>query len=118
MVLSPSIEQRVRGFLGQPPEGPAALRLCVVGHLEQVRAAAEASAFVDRTAAERVARSCLALLDGWWQLAPAHRSWVQAVCLYFVAPHDAEDEGSILGFDDDLEVLAWVLARMGEPERC
>ena len=62
--------------------------------------------FLDLDTAEKVAAGCLHLLD---QLAPGmepepHHA-VQAAVLYFVLEDDAEADDSVIGFDDDLQVL-------------
>ena len=71
-----------------------------------LRARAVESEFLDLETARRVAACCHALLV---QLAgspsPAHHRAVQAAVDYFLLEDDGEEDGSIVGFDDDLEVV-------------
>lgn len=97
-----------------PPDG---VRRRVIAHRRRVRAAAADNPQIDLARAEQVARACLALLDDWPRTVPDHRAWVQAACLYFVRAEDDEyDFDSVIGFDDDAEVLEYVLDEIGRPD--
>lgn len=96
------------------PSSAASLRAGVAAHLTLARARAANDPFVDLARAEQVAAACLALLDAWPRLDDDGRSWVAAACLYFADTDDAEDDfTSLVGFDDDAEVVNQVAARLG-----
>lgn len=97
----------------QPLADPDDLRRRVTAYIARVRSVAAGVPEVDLDRAERVARICLALLDDWPTLAPEQRGWVQAACGYFVRAEDDEDDFvSVVGFDDDDEVVDHVLANL------
>lgn len=111
--LSPAIASRL-AQLRATPATSATLRAGVTAHLAHARRVAAADPFVDIARAEQVAAACLALLDAWPTLDDDARSWVAAACLYFADSDDDEDDfASILGFDDDAEVVNHVAARLG-----
>jgi hypothetical protein len=111
-------EPRVRDALTRLFDGGASpaldLAQAVSDHLHRVRAAASTNPFVDLATAERVAAAWLEQLVGYDSLADEQRVWISAGCRYFAECQDGEaDLESIVGFDDDLEVLDHVLARIG-----
>lgn len=99
------------------PRPTPELRALVQAHLAATRTASAASPWVDLEGAEQVAAACLALLDATDDLSPEHRSWVQAACLYFAESDDGEaDFDSIVGFDDDAEIVNHVCDRVGRTD--
>lgn len=110
MTLRASLAGIVEGLRAGPARAEHELRLQVEDHLALVRLAAANDPFVDLDQAERVTAGCRALLDRWPHLDPAARALIQAACLYFADSRDHEDDlASIVGFDDDLEVLHHVM---------
>jgi hypothetical protein len=101
----------------EPLEPPDVLRRQVAAHLARIRDVAAHEPMVDLARAEAVARACHALLDAWAGLPLDHQRWVQAACRYFVRADDEEDDlASIIGFDDDTEVLDHALDQIGRAD--
>ena len=100
-----------------PPRPVAALRAAVAAHHRAIAEAAAASPFVDGSRAAAVAAACDALLDAWPSLSAEHQRLVQAACVYFANPDDDEgDFASIIGFEDDVEVIRYVSQAIGRPD--
>jgi hypothetical protein len=82
----------------------------VLAHQEHLRAASRSNEFLDLTQAEELTKRSLALLG---LLGPdtldAHRKLILAAVYYFILDKDAEsDSDSILGLEDDEQVIAAV----------
>jgi uncharacterized membrane protein YkvA (DUF1232 family) len=114
--LSAALIGHLQALRQTPPRTPDELRRLVTAHQKRAEQAAVADPFVDLARATQVADACLALLDALPTLPDDHRSWVAAACLYFVDEDDEEDDfASIVGFDDDAEVVTYVADRLGLP---
>jgi hypothetical protein len=115
--LPPELADHLRRLRSLPLGDPSDLRQAVDGHLATAERAAADSAFVDVGLARHIAGACHALLDSWPTLAPANRQLVQAACRYFADPDDDEDDfDSIIGFEDDAELLNHVVAALGRDD--
>ena len=112
--LSASLLRQLSQLRTTPPMAAASLRALVEAHRARARKEAPRNPFVDVDRADQVADACLALLDAAPSLPPTAHPWVQAACLYFGAEDDEEDDfDSIVGFDDDAEVVNHVAAELG-----
>lgn len=112
-LLDTRTESALRSLCADPPASPEALRLSIDAYLEAVRTAGARDPFVDQETAEWVHRGCVALLTLWPDLNPRHRALVTGACRYFVQTDDGEDDlGSLVGFDDDAEVVTHVLRQL------
>lgn len=92
------------------------LREVVDGHLRQAREIAEAGGPVDIALAERLHRSCIAMLEAHY-VNDADYRLVQAACLYFA--DDQDDDGdftSSTGLKDDVLVLNYVASSVGRDD--
>ncbi len=106
--LPPDLAAHLARLAALPPADPVALRAQVEAHLAAAEAAAAASSFVDVALARRLAASCLALLDT--PLPAPKQALAQAACRYFADPDDDEDDfASVIGFEDDAELLNHVV---------
>lgn len=113
--LSQALEATVVA-LSEHPVSPADLRTAVLAHRDRTRTAAKADPFVDVSRSDQVAAACLALLDQLPSLTQAHHRWVGAACRYYISEEDQDDDfTSIVGFDDDAEVLNFVADKLGLP---
>ena len=93
------------------------LKQAVLAHVSEVRAATASNEFLDVAAAERAAHVLLELLDGYARYPEPHRSLIVGAARYFVREQDVEpDTGSLLGFDDDVMVLNFVLETIGRAD--
>lgn len=111
MSLAPEIAPTFERLCEREPLPVEALEAAVAQHLDAIRAAAVDSPFVDLETAEEVAALCQALLPRLPLLDRQRRKLVQAACLYFAEAHDGEDDlHSVIGFDDDFEVVRHVTA--------
>ena len=81
------------------------------------RTAARESGFVDLDLAERVGNACLTLLEAWPLLPAYEQRLIQAACLYFADTDDEDDDfTSVIGFEDDAEVLNHVASLVGRDD--
>jgi hypothetical protein len=82
-------------------------RGAVVAHLETLREAGRQNEFLDMVQAQRLTTRSLALLDRLQDGMPAvERKLILAAVYYFIVDEDGEsDTESILGLDDDEQVL-------------
>jgi len=104
----------------QPLVAVEMLREEVQAHLERARQAALKSELVDLELAEANAASCLGLLDSMRaDQTASHHGLVQLACRYFVLTDDQDhDFDSMLGFDDDAQVLNAVARRIDRRDLC
>lgn len=117
MPLSAPLDEHLRRLAAQPVDDADALRRRVDAHLDAAEAAAAESAFVDIQLARRIAASCQALLEASAAMPEAHRRLALGACRYFTASDDDEDDfDSIIGFEDDAEVVNHVAARIGRDD--
>jgi uncharacterized membrane protein YkvA (DUF1232 family) len=87
----------------------------VEAYLEALPEAARVHEFLDVGKARSVGARCLRLIDTLTLATPesAHRA-IQAAVLYFVLDDDAEsDTESVIGFDDDEQIVAAVERILG-----
>lgn len=113
--LSPTTMELVQTLMAEPLIAPKTLKAQVETYREEVRAAAENNANVDLELAMSIAGSCLSLLatiDG--DTSESHHRLVQLACRYFVEEEDEDgDLDSVIGFDDDAEVVNLVAGQLG-----
>jgi len=86
-------------------------------YVDRVGEKKERYEFLDDKLAEEIAERYRELLAGWAGFGAEEQRAIQAGVLYFTEPSDADDDfGSIIGFDDDRDVLNAVVAHMGREE--
>lgn len=101
----------------EPPQGPEQLVAIVNEHLDQARAAAATSGFVDLALGEQIGAGCLELIRRCTGTTADRWATLQAAVLYFALSEDGDDDlTSMTGFDDDAEVFNVVTAALGEPD--
>jgi hypothetical protein len=108
----------VRPLLDEPLAPVEELRREVEEYTAHIREVAFDSEFIDGELGEAIGRCCLALLDGLGQPPQStEHQLVQVACRYFALEEDTyADLGSLLGFDDDVEVLNVVLRILGRED--
>lgn len=81
------------------------LRAALDDYMVRCRSLAESVEFFDLELAQRTYESCRALLD---HLASDNAPWraVAAAVHYFIAEDDAIGDSTLIGFDDDWQVVA------------
>jgi len=85
-------------------------------YLEQVRDCLGENEFLDINLAERLVATCRNLISACNQQDAEQVALVVAGIRYFLDPDDAEaDCESVLGFDDDAQVVNWVIQATGLP---
>lgn len=103
----------------QPRIDEQGLRLMVEAHAASMKALQEDHPFMDAARAAQVADRCLLLLAEWSRLDGPQRILVELACRYFVEDDDEEhDLDSLVGFDDDAEVVNIVARRLGHESYC
>jgi uncharacterized membrane protein YkvA (DUF1232 family) len=86
-------------------------------HALQVRQALKTNEFLDVALAEKIAETLAKLLGDIENYPPNQKRLVVGAARYFVKSHDAQaDLVSLLGFDDDVAVLNYVLVELGQSE--
>ena len=104
--LSHSTAKAYRRSIQAQERSPEELGKRTERYLEELRTRAARSEFLDLSTATQVARGCLELVRRLGESPEASRHRVvQAAVDYFTLEDDAEADSSIVGFDDDLEVL-------------
>jgi len=93
-------------FLTSPVRPLEELKGVVAEYLDELRRKARSVEFLDVATAERALDGCLRLLDAERGTQDASRQRVvQAAVEYYLLRKDAEEDTSIVGFDDDLQVI-------------
>ncbi len=99
------------------PAEAADLRRAVSAHVERIRSALTTNEFLDVATAERIADVLTGLLDNYARRTELHRALIVGAARYFVQARDVEpDFTSLLGFDDDVQVLNFVLDSIGRAD--
>ncbi len=99
------------------PAEAADLRRAVLAHVERIRSALTTNEFLDVATADRIGNVLTGLLDNYARQSEAHRALIVGAARYFVETHDTEpDLTSLLGFDDDVQVLNHVLDTIGRAD--
>lgn len=113
--LSPETLSLVQTLLEEPLRSADDLRREVRAYQARIEAA-EGNADVEL--GQQIAEACLGMLDMLeHDVSESHHRFVQLACRYFVEEEDEDgDLDSMLGFDDDAEVLNLVADQLGHPE--
>lgn len=116
--LSPRLESALEPLcMAVPAAEVARLSACVAGHLQVIKEALRQNEFLDLELAEAVTNALLALLADYAQCPADHQALIAGACRYFVRMDDIKpDTASILGLDDDAEVLNYVLETIGRTD--
>ena len=100
-----------------PATASGELRAQLPGYLQSVRLAQRDNEFLDLASAERIAAVLEQLLDRYASFPTDHQALICGATRYFLHAQDADpDLHSILGFEDDLEVVNCVVSAIGRPE--
>ena len=91
---------------------------CIEQHTSQVRLALQTNEFLDILTVEKIANRLIALLQEIEKYQKAKQHLIVGAAMYFVRNNDAQaDMDSLLGFDDDVAVLNYVLVELGQSEK-
>ena len=89
----------------------------IAEHVEEIKQALQHNEFLDIDLAGRLANTLLLLLGDLDNYSDHRRNLIAGAARYFIHPRDADpDTGSVLGLDDDVTVLNYVLDAVGKPE--
>jgi uncharacterized membrane protein YkvA (DUF1232 family) len=93
------------------------LQRAVTQHVGAIRTAMSRNEFLDIDTAERIAGVLIGLLKNHHRYEVAQRPLIVGAARYFIEANDVDpDTGSLLGFDDDVIVLNFVLDRIGRSD--
>jgi uncharacterized membrane protein YkvA (DUF1232 family) len=93
------------------------IRHQVLAHCDMIRVELRRNEFLDIDLAQRLADAILLLLNDYATYSEEHQLLIAGAARYFIHAEDADpDVTSILGFDDDVAVLNYVLALIGRQE--
>lgn len=114
-VLPPELVEAVAPHLPEAAPPPASQQHAAIdAYLQTLPEALSRNEFLDVPLAEDIGRAARELLAATAQSSAEDRALVAAAIAYFVDPDDAEhDLESLLGFDDDAQVLAAVIRLLG-----
>jgi len=115
-LLSPATAKAYARCLANPLGEVATLEHETRSYLKQVEDRATEAEFLDLETARTAAEGCLTLIERLG-CSPnvARQRAVQAAVDYFVEEDDGENDNSIVGFDDDLEVVRVTAEVLGWP---
>jgi uncharacterized membrane protein YkvA (DUF1232 family) len=100
-----------------PKSDVETLKKAVIEHVGEVEKALRYNEFLDLPTARKIAGILIQLLDDYSNLSHRERKLVVGATNYFVRSQDDQpDLTSLLGFDDDIKVLNYVLERIGRSE--
>ncbi len=112
--LPPDISRAYSTCLTPDRRSSAELREAAASYVSGLLGRAAADAFLDLKTALRVSAGCERLLDLLEaNPSPEAHAAVQAVVDYFILEDDAEADGSVIGFDDDLLVVQETFRALG-----
>ncbi len=98
-----------------PVETLPELRQQVQEHVGHVRLTLHHNEFLDVTTAEKIAETLCRLFDQYPSYPTFKQRLIVGAARYFVYSHNSQpDLESLLGFDDDVAVLNFVLVELGE----
>jgi uncharacterized membrane protein YkvA (DUF1232 family) len=105
--LPDGLQTRVRDLFPMGEPGPLhEMRALVEEHVRETAKAAAKNEFVDTTLAYTIAQRLRIVLEDWPSLTQDERAAVHAAIAYFALSEDAEDDlESVLGFEDDAQVV-------------
>ena len=93
------------------------LRQTIDQHLHEIVHALGSNEFLDVVTAQRVTKVLGTLLDDYPSYPESHRALIVGAVRYFIKADDAEpDTSSLLGLDDDVTVLNYVVDQLGAGE--
>lgn len=100
-----------------PPEAINQLQEEIQTHVHNLELALSANEFLDIDTAKRIANVLAILIKDYDRHTPQHRAWITGAARYFIHDLDVEpDTLSVLGLDDDVKVLNYVLAQIGRAD--
>lgn len=83
-------------------------------HLAELQEALHNNEFLDIELAHQIAAVLELLLADYSSFSPEHQAYIAGAVAYFISTEDSEpDLESIVGFDDDRQVLNYVLTVIG-----
>ena len=93
------------------------LRTAVGDHVAWIRTELQNNEFLDIKTAENIAQALIVILDDFNEYPEPRQKLIVGAARYFVSPLDADpDTSSLLGLDDDVAVLNYVLESIGKPQ--
>ena len=115
--LPPEIQVRFDNFCLSPEDiNLSHLAAQVRSHVDQIRQALEDNEFLDVKIAEQIASVVMELISTIEDYPQGEQKLIVGAAKYFVLEEDHwPDTKNLLGFDDDIKVLNYVLGRIGRP---
>lgn len=105
-LLPPELATEYERCVSKDLRSATVLRMEVDEYVTELRDRRAQDAFLDLSTAERVAIGCHGLLARLGDVgSEAEHGAVQAAVAYFILEDDAEEDSSVIGFDDDLQVV-------------
>ncbi len=116
MTLSEPLWSLFLKHLRAPERDLVTLRAQVAQHLAHLALSASnpKTPHIDLSLARKICDGCLTLLAGFDRRTRTERRSIQAACAYFIDEDDAiHDTLSVVGLEDDAEVLNYVATLLG-----
>ncbi len=116
--FTPDLKQAFRPLCIALPETKIAdLAQEITAHVQAIKDALSKNEFLDLPLAEAIAHALLVVLPNYGQYSPLQQALIVGAARYFIDDEDVEpDTTSVLGLDDDAEVLNYVLETIGRAD--
>lgn len=100
-----------------PAAEAARLSTQVTAHVQAIEEALRKNEFLDLALAKNIAEALLRVLADYDQYPPPQQALIVGAARYFISEGDLEpDTSSVLGLDDDVAVLNFVLDTIGRAD--
>jgi len=116
--LSPNIRMLFDSLCCSPSDvNTSFLKEQINIHLQKTHLALESNEFLDVNLAQQAATLLIDLVSHLGEFSIDNQMLIIGAARYFVLEDDHEpDTKSLLGFDDDIKVLNFVLGKLGKPK--
>jgi len=114
--LTPNIKMRFDSLCRSPSNINTSMLIEQIhAHIQQIHLALESNEFLDINAAQQGADLLIDLVNHLDDYSAEKQGFIIGAARYFILDEDNEpDTKSLLGFDDDIKVLNFVLRKLGK----
>ena len=116
--LPPKLSSIFKGYCqAYPNDKLNALLENITAHVQELEFALSRNEFLDIATARRIAEVLEILISGYDQYSTEQQAMIAGATQYFIQEQDVEpDTKSILGLDDDVQVINYVLDKIDRSE--
>lgn len=116
--LSPGVDELFRELAVPVKKGELeSIKAEIWQYVEKIVKAQRKNEFLNADLARKISETCIYLLDSYTKYPKDQKALISGAVKYFLLCGDQDsDIGSPLGFDDDAEVLNYVLNKIGRKD--